>query len=228
MTSTGNGRVVLVPTPVGHRQDITLRALEVLRSADEIWCEDTRHARKLLSFHGIDRPLRALHQHNEHRVVHRWIAAVAAHGKKVAVVTDAGTPGISDPGYLVVQECLHQGVPVDCLPGPTALIPGLVLSGLPAHRFAFEGFLPHKKGRKTRLEMLKEESRTMVFYESPHRLVRTLSDLADHLGSARRAAVVREISKLHQSVHRGTLAALILEFQKEPPRGEMVVVVEGR
>ncbi len=217
-----------MPTPIGHRQDVTLRALEVLRTADEIWCEDTRHTRKLLSFHGINRPLRPFHQHNEHRVVRRWVADVAATGKKVALVTDAGTPGISDPGYLVVRECIRQGICVDCLPGPTALIPALILSGLPAHRFAFEGFLPPKKGRKTRLETLRNETRTMIFYESPHRLSRTLTDLAAHLGGQRKAAVIRELSKMHQQVHRGTLRELIDFFDKNPPRGEIVVVVEGR
>ncbi len=222
------GRVVLVPTPIGHLEDITLRALEVLRSADEIWCEDTRHTSILLRRHGIERPLRALHQHNEHRVVERWIAEVGRTGKAVAVVTDAGTPGVSDPGYLVVRECYRQGVPVDCLPGPTALIPALVLSGLPAHRFTFEGFLPPKKGRRTRLQELADERRTMVLYESPHRLVRTLSDLVEWLGADRSAAVVRELTKVHQEVHRGTLGTLREHFENHPPRGEMVVVVAGR
>ncbi len=228
MAPSEHGRVILVPTPIGHLEDITLRALEVLRNADEVWCEDTRHTKALMNRYHIQRPLRSLHQHNEHRVLPGWVAKVARRAQTIAVVTDAGTPGISDPGYLVVQECYRQGVLVDCLPGPTALIPSLVLSGLPAHRFAFEGFLTPKKGRRKRLEAFRDDERTMIFYESPRRLLRTLRDLLEYLGSSRQAAVIRELTKVHQEVRRGTLMELYAHYEQHPVRGEVVLVVAGR
>ena len=219
--------ITLVPTPIGNRDDITLRALEVLRTADRIAAEDTRHTGRLLQHFEIKKPLVALHAHNEHGKVKQLIAEVQATGEHLAVVSDAGTPGISDPGFLLVREAIAAGVEVICLPGPTAFVPALVASGLPCDRFVFEGFLPPKKGRKTRLESLADESRTLVFYESPFRLVKTLRNLAAHLGE-RPASVAREISKLHEEFRRGTLTELAEHYEAHSPKGECVVVVGGR
>jgi 16S rRNA (cytidine1402-2'-O)-methyltransferase len=220
-------RVVLVPTPIGHLQDITLRALEVLQQADRIAAEDTRHSRKLLDAHHIRTPVFSLHQHNEHRVLPELLAQVAREGWTLAVVSDAGTPGISDPGFLIVREALAAGIPVEVLPGATAFVPALVASGLPCDRFCFEGFLPLKKGRQTRLLSLAHEPRTMVFYEAPHRLLKTLDNFIATLGPDRPAAVARELSKLHEDFQRGTLQQLLEHYTAHPPKGECVVVVAG-
>jgi len=216
----------LVPTPLGNLQDITLRALETLKSVDLILCEDTRTSQKLLQHYQIQKPLTPFHQHNEHRVTAHLVDQLQA-GKKMALITDAGTPGISDPGFLLVRACIQAQVPVTCLPGATAFVPALVNSGLPNHRFCFEGFLPLKKGRQTLLQQLATEPRTIIFYESPVRLVKTLTDLSVYFGNARRASVSREISKMFEETQRGNLQGLIEHFTQHPPKGELVIVVEG-
>lgn len=218
----------LVPTPIGNLEDVTLRALRVLREADLVACEDTRTSGVLLAHYGIETPRTSYHDHNERQKAPELIARMQA-GETVALVTDAGTPGISDPGFYLVRECLRAGLPVEALPGPTAFVPALVLSGLPTERFVFEGFLPPKKGRQTRLRALAEEERTLVLYESPHRLVRTLGQLAEHLGPERPAAVARELTKKFEEVARGSLAELAADFGARPKvRGEIVLVVGGR
>lgn len=218
--------LVLVPTPIGNLQDITLRALEILKSADLIAAEDTRHARKLLNYYQIQKKLISLHQYNEHFQAQRIVQQAIQNQWLVAVVTDAGTPGISDPGYLIVREAYRLGLCVDVLPGPTALIPALILSNLPADRFAFEGFLPRRKGREKRLKELTSEKRTLIFYEAPHRILKTLQDLALYLGKDRPAALCRELTKVHQEVQRGTLETLYQYYAQQPTiRGEMVLIV---
>ena len=221
------GRVVLVPTPIGNLADITQRAVKVLQEADRIAAEDTRHSGILLKHLGIAKPLIALHQHNEHRFIPVLLAEVQSLGITLAVISDAGTPGISDPGYLIVREALRVGIPIEVLPGATAFVPALVGSGLPASRFTFEGFLPVKKGRLTRLRELANESRTLIFYESPHRLLRTLQDLAEHLGAERPCAVARELTKLHEEMYRGTLHSAAAHFSKGTVKGEIALVVAG-
>jgi 16S rRNA (cytidine1402-2'-O)-methyltransferase len=216
----------IVPTPIGNLHDITLRALDVLKNADLILAEDTRTSSKLLNHYGIHQPLSPYHQHNEHKVVSHLVDQLVA-GKTMAVITDAGTPGISDPAYLLVRESIKAGVPVNCLPGATAFVPALVSSGLPANRFCFEGFLPLKKGRLTLLTKLAAEERTLIFYESPVRLVRTLGDLITHFGEARPAAVSRELTKLFEETVRGSLAELLEHFSAKEARGELVIVVGG-
>ena len=216
----------LVPTPIGNLGDITLRALEVLRNANFILAEDTRTTGKLLKHYGIDTPMRSYHMHNEHKSVPKIIAEL--HNESTfALVSDAGSPGISDPGFLLARACVEARIPVHALPGATALIPALTLSGLPSERFVFEGFLPQKKGRQTRLKALAEEQRTMVFYESPHRLIKTLSQLAEQLGKERKASVSRELSKKFEETLRGTLSTLTEHFTQTPPKGEFVIIVEG-
>lgn len=217
--------VYLVPTPIGNLGDITLRAVETLRAADLVAAEDTRHSGLLLKHLGIARPMVALHQHNEHARTADLIDRVVSEGLRLAVLTDAGTPGLSDPGYFVVHEAVARGLRVEVLPGPTALIPALVGSGLPLHRFAFEGFLPVKKGRLTRLRALATEGRTLALYESPHRLARTLADLAQHLGADRPACVARELSKRHETYHRGPLGQLAQHFATHAAKGECVIVI---
>lgn len=219
--------LVLVPTPVGNLEDITLRALRVLKEADVVACEDTRTTGVLFQHYGIETPRTSFHVHNEHAKASQLVERMLA-GETVALVSDAGTPGVSDPGFLLVRAATEAGVRVEALPGPTALVPALVASGLPTDRFVFEGFLPHKKGRQTRLKELADEPRTAVLYESPHRLVKLLGQLADHLGADRPAAVAREISKVHEEVRRGTLAELADHYGGQPKvRGEVVVVVGG-
>ena len=219
--------LVLVPTPVGNLDDITLRALQTLKDADVVACEDTRTTGKLFQHFGIDTPRLSFHIHNEHGRVRQLVERMEA-GETVALVSDAGTPGISDPGFLLVRAAAEAGVRVEVLPGPTAFVPALVASGLPTDRFVFEGFLPHKKGRQTRLIALAEESRTIVLYESPHRLVKLLGQLAEHCGPERPAAVAREISKLHEETRRGTLTELAEHYGAQAKvRGEIVVVVGG-
>lgn len=218
--------LVLVPTPIGHLGDITSRAVEVLREADVVLAEDTRTTGFLLRHLGLSTPLRAFHAHNEHRAAEALIAEMRA-GKRFALCSDAGTPGISDPGYLLVRKALDAELDVLCLPGPTAFVPALVASGLPCDRFVFEGFLPHKKGRATRIRELADEPRTVVLYESPHRLRKLLTELVEACGAERPAAVCRELTKLHEEVLRGPLASLAEHFAEVEPRGELVVVVGG-
>lgn len=216
----------LVPTPVGNLEDITLRALRVLREADLILAEDTRTSGLLLKHFDIRKPMLSYHKFNEHQTVERIVERLLA-GETIAVVSDAGTPGISDPGFLVAREAMRAGVDVSCLPGPTAVVPALVASGLPCDRFCFEGFLPQKKGRQTRIAALAEETRTMVFYESPHRVVKALQQFTEVFGPERPTAVCREISKVHEQIVRGTLADVLAHFQEHEPRGEFVIVVGG-
>ena len=216
----------IVPTPIGNLQDITLRALEVLKQVDLILAEDTRNSIKLLNHFQIIKPLTPFHQHNEHLVLQHLINQLLE-GKKMAMISDAGTPGISDPAFLLVRECIKVGVKVETLPGATAFVPALVNSGLPSNRFCFEGFIPVKKGRQTLLKKLVEEDRTMVFYESPHRLIRTLQDFIEYFGSDRQCCVSRELSKLHEENARGTLSEVLLHFQQKEVKCEIVIVVEG-
>jgi len=216
----------IVPTPIGNLQDITLRALEVLKQVDLILAEDTRNSIKLLNHFQIIKPLTPFHQHNEHLVLQHLINQLLE-GKKMAMISDAGSPGISDPAFLLVRECIKVGVKVETLPGATAFVPALVNSGLPSNRFCFEGFIPVKKGRQTLLKKLVEEDRTMVFYESPHRLIRTLQDFIEYFGGDRQCCVSRELSKLHEENARGTLSEVLLHFQQKEVKGEIVIVVEG-
>jgi 16S rRNA (cytidine1402-2'-O)-methyltransferase len=219
-------KLFLVPTPIGNLKDITFRAVEVLQNADLILAEDTRESKKLLNHYNIKTPLQSHHMFNEHRTVEAVCSRIE-NGTSVALISDAGTPGISDPGFLLVRTCLEKGIPVETLPGPTALIPALVNSGLPCERFCFEGFLPVKKGRTKRLEELKEEKRTLVFYESPYRLVRTLDDLAASFGAERKACVSRELTKMHEETVRGTLSSLSEHYGAAQPKGEIVIIVAG-
>lgn len=216
----------IVPTPVGNLEDITLRALKVLREADLILAEDTRTSGLLLKHFDIKRPMQSYHKFNEHQTVAHVVERLLA-GEQVAVVSDAGTPGISDPGFLVAREAIRAGIEVTCLPGATALVPALVGSGLPCDRFCFEGFLPQKKGRQTRLLQLAHEPRTMVFYESPHRVQKALQQFIEVFGPDRSIAVCREISKLHEEFFRGTLTEALAHFTEHEPRGEFVIVVSG-
>jgi 16S rRNA (cytidine1402-2'-O)-methyltransferase len=219
-------KLYLVPTPIGNLKDITFRALEVLGSVDLILAEDTRQTKKLLNHFNISTPLQSHHMFNEHKSVESVCSKILG-GQTIALVSDAGTPGISDPGFLIVRKCVEKEIPVETLPGPTALIPALVNSGLPCDRFCFEGFLPPKKGRKKRIAVLSEESRTMVFYESPYRLVKTLNELATHLGPDRSACVSRELSKMFEENIRGTLSFLSAYYTNKPPKGEIVIIVAG-
>ena len=217
----------LVPTPLGNLKDITFRALEVLNAVDVILCEDTRTSSKLLQHHQVQKPLSPYHQHNEHKILDHLIEQLQA-GKKMAVITDAGTPGISDPAFLLVRACLKNGIKVECLPGATAFVPALVNSGLPINRFVFEGFLPLKKGRHTLLTQLANEERTMVFYESPVRLVKTLKDFIEYFGKERRCSVSRELTKLFEENFQGSLYEVCEHFLAKNVKGEIVIVVEGK
>ncbi len=221
-----SGRLYIVPTPVGNFDDMTFRAVNVLKEADLILAEDTRTSGVLLKHFGITAPMRSHHKFNEHEEAPRIAERVLA-GEKIALISDAGTPGISDPGFMLGRECVRLGADVECLPGATAFVPALVASGLPCDRFVFEGFLPPKKGRATRLSLLSADSRTVVIYESPKRLQRTLRQLADSFGGERRACVCREISKLHETYHRGTLGELSNYFEMNQAKGEIVIVIEG-
>lgn len=220
-------KLYLVPTPIGNLRDITFRALEVLGSVNIILAEDTRQAMKLLKHYNISTPLQSHHMHNEHRSVES-VCAKILEGQTVALISDAGTPGISDPGFLLVRACVEKDIEVETLPGPTALIPALVNSGLPCDRFCFEGFLPAKKGRNKRIAGLVNETRTIVFYESPYRLVKTLKEIALQFGSDREACVSRELSKIYEENIRGTLAFLSEYYTEKPPKGEIVIVVAGK
>ena len=217
----------LVPTPIGNLEDITLRALRILKEVDLIACEDTRTSGVLLAHFGIETPKTSYHDHNETRKAPQLIERMQA-GARIALITDAGSPGISDPGFYLVRECARHEIPVEALPGPTAFVPALAASALPSERFVFEGFLPTKKGRQTRIQTLAEETRTMIFYESPHRLVKTLGQLGEAFGAERPAAVARELTKKFEEIQRGTLAELHSYFAAQPKvRGEIVLVVGG-
>ncbi len=218
----------IVPTPIGNLEDMTLRAINVLKEVDVIFAEDTRKTGILLKHFQIDKKkMYSHHQHNEHKTVDRITVSIL-NGQQTAIVSDAGTPSISDPGFLLVRECIKKKIPVECLPGPTALIPALVNSGLPADRFVFEGFLPHKKGRQSKLKQLAEVSYTMIFYESPNRLLKTLDQLAQYLGSERKASISRELTKIYEETQRGTLKEIISFFKDKTIKGEIVIVVQGK
>ncbi|MGI6048301.1 MAG: 16S rRNA (cytidine(1402)-2'-O)-methyltransferase [Petrimonas sp.] len=221
------GKLIVVPTPIGNLEDITLRAINVLKNCDLILAEDTRTSGILLKHFGIETRMQSHHKFNEHQTAMHIAERIKA-GETIALISDAGTPAISDPGFLLVRACVQEGVDVECLPGATAFVPALVMSGLPNDRFCFEGFLPQKKGRQTRLKELSEESRTMVFYESPYRVVKTLTQLAEFLGESRNASVSREISKIFEETVRGTLLELITHFTVHEPKGEFVIIVEGK
>jgi 16S rRNA (cytidine1402-2'-O)-methyltransferase len=221
------GFLYIVPTPIGNLGDITLRALEVLKSVSLILAEDTRTSGKLLKHYDISTPLRSYHMHNEHRILTQLVTRIKA-GETMALISDAGTPGISDPGFLLIRECLKEGIEVNCLPGATALIPALVNSGFPTDRFVFEGFLPLKKGRQTRLKHLSEESRTLVFYESPHKILKTLGQFVEYFGGDRQISVSRELTKMYEETLRGTTSEILAHFENNPPKGELVLVVEGQ
>lgn len=221
------GKLYLVPTPIGNLKDITLRALEVLQSVDCILAEDTRTSGKLLKHYEINKPVHSHHMHNEHRTVEQLVQRMQ-NGETLALISDAGTPAISDPGFLLTRACIKAGIEVDCLPGATAFVPALVNSGLPNDKFVFEGFLPQKKGLKTRLEFLAEETRTIILYVSPYKLVKTLTLLQEHLGEERPASVSREITKLYEETVRGSLKEVQEHFEKHPPKGEIVLVVGGK
>jgi 16S rRNA (cytidine1402-2'-O)-methyltransferase len=220
-------KLYVVPTPVGNLEDMTFRAVRVLKEVDAVLAEDTRTTGTLFRRYDIRTRMQSHHKFNEHRMVEQLAARIEA-GESMALVSDAGTPGVSDPGFLLVRECVRRGIAVECLPGATALVPALVDSALPSDRFCFEGFLPQKKGRKTRLEALAGEWRTMVFYESPFRVLKTLVQLAEYMGEERPASVSREISKLYETTVRGTLKELISHFSMNEPRGEFVIVVSGK
>ncbi|PWU04006.1 MAG: 16S rRNA (cytidine(1402)-2'-O)-methyltransferase [Bacteroidetes bacterium] len=220
-------KLYIVPSPIGNLADISFRAVEVLKSADLILAEDTRTSSVLLQHYSISKPVTPYHQHNEHKVVHHLVDQLLA-GKSMALLTDAGTPGISDPAFLLVRECIRRGVVVECLPGATAFVPALVNSGLPINRFCFEGFLPLKKGRQTLMKKLAEEERTMVFYESPMRLVKTLEEFIQYFGAERQCCVSRELSKKFEENKRGTLREVCDYFNEKTVKGEIVIVVNGK
>ncbi|MEO5947730.1 MAG: 16S rRNA (cytidine(1402)-2'-O)-methyltransferase [Chitinophagaceae bacterium] len=221
------GILYLVPTPIGNLKDITLRAIEVLKEVDLILAEDTRNTSHLLNHYQITKQLSPYHQHNEHKVLQHLVSQLLE-GKKMAVVTDAGTPGISDPAFLLVRECIKVGIKVECLPGATAFVPALVNSGIPTNRFCFEGFLPIKKGRQTLLKQLAEEERTMIFYESPMRLVKTLTEFATYFGEERQCSVSRELSKMFEENKQGNLKEVAAHFSEKTVKGEIVIVVAGK
>jgi len=220
-------KLFLVPTPIGNLEDITLRAIRVLKEVDLILAEDTRNTGFLLKHFEIEKKMFSHHLHNEHTSVDAIVQRLLA-GEKIALVTDAGTPAISDPGFLLVRACIRAEIEVECLPGATAFVPALVNSGLPADRFCFEGFLPPKKGRNTKLIELKDQERTMIFYESPFRLVKTLTEFCTHFGAERKASVSRELTKMFEETQRGTLQELITYFSQKKVKGEIVIVVEGK
>ena len=220
-------KLYIIPTPIGNLEDITLRAIRILKEVDLILAEDTRISKPLLKHFEITTPLQSHHLYNEHEKVNLIIQELKF-GRTIALISDAGTPAISDPGFLLVRECIKNDIDVETLPGATAFVPALVNSGLPCERFSFEGFLPQKKGRQTKLESLVEEPRTMIFYESPHRLIKTLNSFADYFGQERKASVSREISKMFEENRRGTLRELIDYFEPKTIKGEIVIVVQGK
>lgn len=219
----------VIPTPIGNLEDISLRALRLLKEVDFVLAEDTRTSKKLFNHYEIETPLRAFHAHNEHKVLEGYLSMLES-GQAIGLISDAGTPGISDPGFLLIRACAEKDIPVVVLPGATALIPALVASGLPSDKFYFEGFLPHKKGRQTRLKALAEQQNTFLLYESPHRLVKCLQQLNEHCGPERRACVCRELTKIHEEIKRGSLEELVAYYQDGGPgiaKGEIVIVVAG-
>lgn len=220
-------KLFLVPTPIGNLEDITIRAIRVLKEVDYILAEDTRNSGKLLKHFEISTQMNSHHMHNEHKTVENIVKRIQA-GETYALISDAGTPAISDPGFLLVRACVEAGVEVDCLPGATAFVPALVNSGFPNDKFVFEGFLPVKKGRQKRLKLLAEEQRTLIFYESPHKLLKTLSHFSEFFGAERPVSVSREITKLHEETVRGTVTEVLEHYTKKPPKGEIVVVVSGK
>jgi 16S rRNA (cytidine1402-2'-O)-methyltransferase len=220
-------KLYLVPTPIGNLEDITFRAVKILKEVDLILAEDTRNSGKLLKHFEIATPMHSHHMHNEHKTVEGVVRQIK-NGKTIALISDAGTPAISDPGFLLTRACVEAGIEVDCLPGATAFVPALVNSGLPNDKFVFEGFLPVKKGRQTRLQYLAEETRTVIFYESPHKLIKTLSQVVEFFGEDRPVSVSREISKLHEETVRGTAAEVLAHFENKPPKGEIVLVVGAK
>ncbi len=221
------GKLYLVPTPIGNLKDITFRAIEVLKEVDLILAEDTRTSGKLLKYYEIITPMQSHHMHNEHKTVDHIVRRIS-NGETVALISDAGTPAISDPGFLLTRACVEAQIEVDCLPGATAFVPALVNSGLPNDKFVFEGFLPVKKGRQTRLKLLAEETRTMIFYESPHKLLKTLTHFVEYFGAERTVSVSREITKLHEETIRGTATEVLAYYTTKPPKGEIVIVVAGK
>jgi 16S rRNA (cytidine1402-2'-O)-methyltransferase len=223
----GKGKLWLIPSPIGNLADITYRAVSVLQSADAILCEDTRTSGVLLRHYNIQKPLTPYHLHNEHKILSLLIGRLKE-GQQLALLTDAGTPGISDPGFLLVRECVREDIPVECLPGATAFVPALVQSGLPASSFVFEGFLPVKKGRQTAMKAIADESRTTILYESPHRLARTLRELGEHCGQERQAAVCRELTKMFEETRRGSLIELATHYEVHAPKGEIVLVISPK
>ena len=220
-------KLFIVPTPIGNLEDITLRSIEVLKSADLILAEDTRTSSKLLKHYDIDKPVESFHMHNEHKKLESIINKLRS-DSKIALISDAGTPGISDPGFLLVRECINNDVEVECLPGPTAFVPALVSSGLPCDRFSFEGFLPIKKGRTKRLKELSTETKTMVFYESPHRILKTLNDLSNYFDVESQISVSRELTKLYEETFRGTIKESVEHFEKNKTKGEFVIVLSPK
>ena len=221
------GKLYLVPTPIGNLEDITLRAIRILKEADIILAEDTRSSGKLLQHFQIATPMQSHHMHNEHKTVDRLINRLKA-GETIALISDAGTPAISDPGFLLTRACVENDIEVDCLPGATAFVPALVNSGLPNDKFVFEGFLPVKKGRQTRLQFLAEETRTMVFYESPHNLLKTLTNFVEYFGGDRSISISRELTKMYEETIRGSALEVLEHFTNKPPKGEIVIVVAGK
>lgn len=220
-------KLYIVPTPIGNLKDMTFRAIEVLKEVDLILAEDTRTSGKLLKHYEINTPLQSHHMHNEHKTIDGLIAKLKS-GTKLALISDAGTPAISDPGFLLTRSCIENKIEVDCLPGATAFVPALVNSGLPNDKFVFEGFLPVKKGRQTRLQILAEESRTMIFYESPHKLIKTLTNFCEYFGNDRPVSVSRELTKLYEETIRGTVKDVLEHYTKKSPKGEIVIIVGGK
>lgn len=221
------GKLYLVPTPVGNLEDITLRAIRILKEVDVILAEDTRTSGKLLQHYNITTHMQSHHMHNEHKTVEALVKRILA-GETVALISDAGTPAISDPGFLLARACIENRIEVDCLPGATAFVPALVNSGLPNDKFVFEGFLPVKKGRQTRFKLLAEESRTIIFYESPHKLLKTLGNIVEYFGNDRQVSVSRELTKLYEETVRGTAEEVFRHYTEKPPKGEIVIVVGGK
>ena len=220
-------KLFLVPTPIGNLEDMTFRGIRVLKKSDFILAEDTRTSGKLLKHFEIETPMHSHHMHNEHKTLQKWVNEILT-GQTIALITDAGTPAISDPGFLLVRECVKNNIEIDCLPGATAFVPALVNSGLPCEKFVFEGFLPQKKGRQTRLKLLAEEERTMVFYESPYRVLKTLQQFAEFIGEDRQVSVSREITKKFEETIRGTVSEVLTHFENKDPKGEFVIVLEGK
>jgi len=220
-------KLYIVPTPIGNLEDMTFRAIKVLQEVDLILAEDTRTSGKLLKHFEITTPMQSHHMHNEHKLVDRIVERLK-NGENIALISDAGTPAISDPGFLLTRACVENKIEVDCLPGATAFVPALVNSGFPNDRFIFEGFLPIKKGRQTRLQLLAEETRTMIFYESPHKLIKTLTQFAAYFGEDRKVSVSRELTKLYEETIRGTVKDLLNHFENKTPKGEFVIVIEGK